>query len=85
MQAIVTKYHGATNFRGSRVSAKASAGRVTVSWDDALDVDANHRAAAVALCRKFGWHGTLVEGGLPEGTGNVYTFQAPHTAFKVKP
>lgn len=75
MQAIVTKFHGATNFRGSRVSATAQAGRVYLSWDDALDIDENHRAAATALANKFGWldHSDLSEGGaLPDGRGNCY-------------
>ena len=37
MQAIVTKYHGATNFKGSRISATAEAGRIYLSWDDSLN------------------------------------------------
>lgn len=74
MQAIVTKYHGPTDHRGSRVTARAQAGRVTVHWDHALDSQANHDAAALALCRKFDWRGTLAEGALPDGTGNAYVW-----------
>lgn len=67
MQAITTKFHPCTNLRPSRVSATAEAGRVTLSWDHGLNVDQNHLAAAVALCRKFGWKGEIVGGHLPKG------------------
>lgn len=76
MQAIVTKYLGPTNFRGSRVVAKCQAKRISVSWDDALDVDGNHAAAANQLVSELGWtnYGKLVGGGLPGGEGNCYVF-----------
>jgi len=54
-QAIVTAYHGPTNTRGSRVSAKCDAGRLSLPWDDALDSEGNHKAAARALITKLGW------------------------------
>lgn len=80
-QAIVTKYLGPTNFRGSRVRATASAGSVTVPWDSSKDAEDNHYAAALALALKFEWctpydlekgavH--IVGGGLPDGRGNAY-------------
>jgi len=69
-QAIVTRYHGPTNVRGSRVKATAEAGSVTLSWDDALDSYANHAAAAMALANKFGWGGIWYGG----GTTNGYVF-----------
>lgn len=74
MQAITTKYLGATNYRGSRIVARAQAGRVIVSWDDALDVEPNHTAAAVALAEKYGWteRNTLVGGALPDDTGYAF-------------
>jgi hypothetical protein len=73
-QAIVTKFLGPTNFRGARVKATAQAGSVTIGWDDALDTDANHTAAATALANKFGWleRNTMVGGASPDGCGNVY-------------
>ena len=71
-QAIVTKYCGPTDHRGSRVKAKAYAGEVTLSWDDTLDTDANHALAAKALAEKFGWKGRWTCGVLPDNTGNVY-------------
>lgn len=74
-QAIVTKYLGPTDSRGSRVKATADAGSITVPWDDRLDVNANHDRAAVALAKKVGWSGTLLGGGLPRGMGgNVYVW-----------
>lgn len=75
MQAIVTKYLGPTNIRGSRIKATAQAGSITATWDYALDICANHRAAAVALANKFKWldHSDLSEGGsLPAGNGECF-------------
>ena len=74
MQSITTKYHGATNFKGSHVSATASGGaRVMISYDDALSTDGNHDAAAAALVKKLKWDpATLIRGGAPKGRGNVY-------------
>jgi hypothetical protein len=55
MQAIETKYHGPTNFRGSRVSARCEAGSITLPWDHALSGPENHLAACKALLVKLGW------------------------------
>lgn len=68
MQAIVTKYIGPSNVKGSRVKATAQAGSLTLHWDDALGPDENHRKAALNFCMKFGWTGTYVSGGLPDGS-----------------
>lgn len=73
MQAIRTKYHGPSNVRGSRISATAAAGRVIVEWDDALNYEQNHAAAAQKLCAKLNWSGTLISGGLPDGS-KVHVF-----------
>ena len=75
MHAIVTKYHGPTNHRGSRVKATAQVGSLTLSWDHALNSDGNHRAAALALANKFNWleYSDLSEGGsLPAGNGECF-------------
>ena len=86
MQAIETKYLGPTNSRGSRVKASCQAGSVTVGWDDALDVDPNHDAAARALIAKFGWqkHGKWFRGARPDNKGNVYVCQPRHYSEAVK-
>lgn len=78
MQAIVTKYLGATDRLPSRVKATAQVGSVTVNWDYAKDIDGNHYAAALALAHKFGWlHDYDMHGGaLPDGTGNAYVIVA---------
>lgn len=54
-QAIVTKFIGPTNYKGSRVKATADAGSITLHWDDALNSEDNHERAALALVLKFGW------------------------------
>lgn len=72
MKAIVTKYHGYTDNRGSRISATAEGGnRVVVPYDHSASNP--HAQAALALCAKVGWEGDLIEGGLPNGD-NVYVF-----------
>ncbi len=73
-QAIVTKYHGPTNSRGSRISATAEAGRVYVECDDALSIPQNHAAAARKMAHKFGWlaYNDFAMG----GTGGTFVFVA---------
>ena len=53
MQAIETKYYGPTNTKGSKIVAKCARGKLTVSYDHALNIDENHKAACGALCAKF--------------------------------
>ena len=72
MVAIETKYYGPTNSRGSKLIAKTREHRVTVSYDHALDLDENHVAAAVALCRKMYWTGELLGGGTKSGMVFVF-------------
>jgi hypothetical protein len=55
-QAIETKYIGPTNYRGSRIIATTPGGhRYTQQWDCALNIEANHYAAAEALRAKLDW------------------------------
>lgn len=62
-KAVVTKYHGPSNVRGSRYSATDGDGnRVIVGALDNLNSEDNHKRAALALCEKMGWDGTLVGG-----------------------
>ncbi|MBO4228031.1 hypothetical protein [Bradyrhizobium neotropicale] len=72
LQAIVTKYLGPTDRRGSRVKAYAAAGYIIHNWDSSLGSDANHTAAAKALATRSGWAGAWYGGGMPDGRGNVY-------------
>ena len=71
MQAIVTKYFGPSNIRGSRIKASCQARSITISYDYALNSEGNHRSAAIALQTKMGWdsafHGPMIGGAMPDG------------------
>lgn len=73
-QAIVTRYHGPTNTRGSRISAQYAGGRIYVAYDHALSPEGNHAAAAATLAASLGWAGRMIGGGSPDGRGNVFVF-----------
>ena len=69
--AIITKFHGPTGTRGSRVSATWSTDRAVVEYDstDGMGEPA-HRKAAEAVLRRAGYPqfiGRLVGGALPDG------------------
>lgn len=71
-QSIQTHYIGPTDHRGSRVKAKTAGGlSLTQDWDDALDMDENHRRAAMALAVKLNWLGRWYAGG---AVGGGYVF-----------
>lgn len=80
-QAIVTKYLGPSNTRGSRIKATVYVGSVTIAWNHALDAWGNHEQAAFALAFKMQWLGSeptteqfreqYAQGGLP---GSGYAF-----------
>ena len=57
MQAIRTRYYGATNSRGARIIATAEAGSIVMPYDYALDAELNHRNAAELLMQRFNWQG----------------------------
>lgn len=80
MQAVITKYIGPTKVKGSRVKATASAGSITLHWDDSLNSAQNHAAAARALALKFGWtYGTWQSGGLPNSGEVVWVCADRHS------
>ena len=67
-EAIVTKYHGATNTRGSQITATACGGlRVSIPYPHDLNGEDVHRAAANLLMIKVGLKGKLVAGYMPHG------------------
>ena len=69
MKAIQTKYLRATNCRGSRIVASDEDGnKIIMPWNSAYNTFNNHQIAAVKLCKKMGWPGTLQTGGI----GNTY-------------
>ena len=83
MQAIQTRYLGATNTRGSRIKAWAAAGSVTIGYPHDLSGQACHRKAAETLTAKLGWntaqHGELLGGQLESGD---YAFIFDNTISK---
>lgn len=65
MQAIVTKFLGATDPKPSRIKATSASGlTVTISYPHELSSDDAHRLAAQKLCDKHGWTNALLGGGL---------------------
>ncbi len=68
-RAIITKYFGPTNTCAARIKATCAGSSLTVSYDHALDLDAQCHAAAIGLCRKLGWGevARLHSGILPNG------------------
>lgn len=67
MQAIVTRYHAATNTKPSYVSARSTSGlRVSLNYEHEYTADAMHRRAAQKLCNKYGWPNELLGGGLSD-------------------
>ena len=56
MKAIEVKYHGPTNYRGSRWKAKAAGMKsVTVPYDYAVSDEDNARQAADQFLANTGW------------------------------
>jgi hypothetical protein len=77
MQAIITKYLGATNNKGARIKATCDAGSVTIGYPHEWYEEAAHASAAMALVKKLGWNDTTqyghwVSGGLPDQSGYVF-------------
>jgi hypothetical protein len=74
MKAIITKYHGPTDTRGSRISAKDEDGnRVSIPYRHDLNQLHAHTEAAISLCTKMGWTGRIVAGGIKGGFAFVFT------------
>ena len=68
MKAIETRYHGPTNTRGSRISARDLDGnRCSIPYDHAESGERGHAKAALALCKKMGWDGELIAGATKHG------------------
>lgn len=68
MKAITTKYHGPTETRGARISARDMDGnRVFIPYPHELSGEAVHLEAARALCRKMHWTGDLAGGATKHG------------------
>lgn len=73
MKAIVTKYHGATDFKGNRISASdLDDNRVYIDYPHELSSEDAHRKAAEALRDKMGWAGELIGGAIKSGYAFVF-------------
>lgn len=84
MKAIMTRFHGPTDTKGSRYSASdADGNRVMVQTDFSVNSEGNHDRAAIALCNKMNWKPRkLVRGGWKHG--NCYVFDGEHERVEVK-
>jgi hypothetical protein len=74
VQAITTKYIGPSNTRSGRIKASAAAGSVTIPYPSQHGMERAHATAALALCEKLGWSGTLAQGGMPSDSGYAFVF-----------
>lgn len=77
MQAIITKYIGPTNSRGSRIKAECSAGSITISYDYGLEDIDLHLKAANALIAKMDWKvsvSVIAHGSMPCKSPYSYCF-----------
>jgi hypothetical protein len=83
VQAIATHYLGPTDKRGSRIVARAAAGRIVVSYDPRHGVERNHAAAARKLAERFGWAGRYEQGGAPDDSGYVFVQPDPASGFTI--
>ena len=76
MQAIQTKFIGATNTKPSRIKAWCEVGSITISYPHELDEDRAHQHVAEQLQIKMGWigkhYGQLVGGALPDNNGYAW-------------
>lgn len=89
MQAIITKFLPATNFKGSRIKAECDRGSITVSHPHELSGEAVHEYAVKQLIAKFvkedegkygsdpkgnPWNMPMVSGGLPQKNSHAMCF-----------
>ena len=78
MKAIITKYLGPTDTKGSRIKADDGDGNtITISYPHELSGEDVHRKAAEALCDKMGWTGELIGGAIKNGYAFVFSDPAP--------
>lgn len=55
MQAIIVKYLGPTDTKGTRIKATCAAGSVTHSRDYSMEVSQQSKLVVEALLDKLGW------------------------------
>ena len=78
MVALETRYHGATNYRGSRISCRRMDEsykpsdsklpcKVFISYPDELSGEAVHFATVQEFCKRYDWHGAIMPGSTDTG------------------
>ncbi len=85
MKAIQTRFLPATNSLGSRIVADDGDGnRATIGYphEAGMGEDA-HRLAAIALCHKMNWDGSLVAGALKDSY--VFVFVSDYSTKVIPP
>jgi len=76
MKAIIAKYLGATNSKGSRIKAFDCDGNsVTIPYPHELSGEDVYKRAAIKLCEKMKWDTELLGGGIKEGYVFVFKNQ----------
>lgn len=79
-QTVITKYIGPTNSRPSRVKATCWRKSVTVSWDDHLGSEENHKEACAELIKAleadsdYNW-AIVAHGSLPDDSGRAFIIE----------
>lgn len=68
MPAIRTKYLCPSDTKGSRIKAECKAKSITVGYDYALNIEANHIRAAKKLCELLDWNCSMCSGQLKDGS-----------------
>ena len=75
-QAILTKFIGPTNARGSRVKVTGWQGSTSVAWDHALSVEENHSLAVAEYVHSLNkeragdYQWSILQGGsMPDSRG----------------
>ncbi len=66
-QAIIIKFLGATNTKGTRIKASAEPSSVTVPLEYGAGHEQRIREAVDALLNKLDWNGEYIIGQLPSG------------------
>ena len=77
MPAILTKYLGPGNVRGSRIKATCCNGSLTIGYPHQLDSAEAHASAARALVDRQGWTGRWHGEALPDGRGYAFVRDNP--------
>ncbi len=74
MKAILVKYKGPSNTKGSRlIASDGDRNRITVGYPHELSGSAVYEYAATLLCKKMNWQGELIGGQL--GNDHVFIFK----------